>query len=188
MVLATGLTPVGVDVMELVRPRAKSTPEFFHTMRKPFTGGEWSTIRAPGTEEGQLAQFYRHWCLKESYIKADGSGLSYGLEKLHFDVDPTWPPSLGCVITGSQLYINGTRAPEWQFEESLVDSEHCVAVATLCPSQQPRPITFVEKTISQILLPLCPLRDPQEWEWDKFSAQLNNHPWDPPLTSWSSKS
>eukprot|EP00731_Ephydatia_muelleri_P010915 Em0005g1501a len=163
--------------MELVRPRAKSAPEFFHTMRRQFTEGEWHAIRAPCTEEGQLAQFYRHWCLKESYIKADGTGLSYGLEKLHFEIDPTWPPSIGViakVITGSQLFINSVHAAEWQFEESLIDSEHCVAVTTHHSTQRSHQVVFVERTVPQILLPLCPLRDPQEWEWDRFSTQLDN--------------
>ena len=223
-------------------------------------------------------------CLKESYIKADGTGLSYGLEKLNFEVDQAWPPPAGvsllhllprlllpplllpplllppllplpfsslspsppsplllplpfsslspslpsplllqgpqlqchhvsiqCVITGSKLFINGVYASEWQFEESLVDSEvdqtsyppaltltpysppppppppqHCVAVTSLRSSLCPHPIAFIERTVPQLLLPLRPLRDPQESEWDRFSAQLSNHPWDPPpLTGWT---
>ena len=33
-------------------------------------------------------------CLKESFIKAEGSGLSFGLQNLEFETDPAhpWPP------------------------------------------------------------------------------------------------
>ena len=31
-------------------------------------------------------------CLKESFIKAEGSGLSYGLQNLEFVAGAEWPP------------------------------------------------------------------------------------------------
>ena len=34
-------------------------------------------------------------CLKESFIKAEGSGLSYGLQKLEFVPGDGWPPPEG---------------------------------------------------------------------------------------------
>ena len=79
-------------------------------MRRNFTEGEWSHILAPPTHQQQLAVFYRFWvsrlmfhlvtwrlcqCLKESFIKAEGSGLSYGLQRLQFSPDSTWPPPQG---------------------------------------------------------------------------------------------
>lgn len=37
-------------------------------------------------------------CLKESFIKAEGSGLSYGLQNLEFICSSEWPPSLAVSI------------------------------------------------------------------------------------------
>lgn len=88
--------------------------EFFHTMRRQFTSAEWEVITAQPTEK-QLAMFYRFWvgilailcrgmftgcyyhtqCLKECFIKAEGSGLSYGLQKLEFVPGNGWPPLEG---------------------------------------------------------------------------------------------
>ena len=44
-------------------------------------------------------------CLKESFIKAVGSGLSFGLQNLEFKVEPEedWPPSLGVCVQHSRI-------------------------------------------------------------------------------------
>jgi 4'-phosphopantetheinyl transferase len=104
-------------------PGGQSTEEFFRTMCRNFTEGEWSHILAPPTHQQQLAVFYRFWCLKESFIKAEGSGLSYGLQRLEFSPDPTWPPSHTTCCSGSVLAIDGHRVSDWRFEESLIDKE-----------------------------------------------------------------
>lgn len=66
-------------------------------MNRQFTPEEWETIRKGDegeaevtTEESQLRMFYRHWCLKESFIKADGQGLSWNLLRLNFVVRQTF--------------------------------------------------------------------------------------------------
>lgn len=38
-----------------------SVPEFFRIMSRQFTAHEWSAIHSAGSEEQQLATFYRHW-------------------------------------------------------------------------------------------------------------------------------
>ena len=70
--------------------------EFFRLMRRQFTVDEWNQIERPtfdGADEmsatlgnRQLAAFYRHWSLKESYVKAIGSGLNIDLQRLNFKV------------------------------------------------------------------------------------------------------
>ena len=44
-------------------------------------------------------------CLKESFIKAEGTGLSFGLQNLEFIVTPDqeWPPLLG-VCSSEYIY------------------------------------------------------------------------------------
>lgn len=49
-------------------------------------------------------------CLKESFIKAEGTGLSFGLQNLEFIVDPDqdWPPPLpGVTCYSGTFYCQG---------------------------------------------------------------------------------
>ena len=82
----------------------KDVSDFFFTMRRQFTEREWQRITSAGDESQQLMLFYRHWvrgghspsvdmvhctcthkqCLKESFIKAIGDGLAFGLQRLEF--------------------------------------------------------------------------------------------------------
>lgn len=76
-------TRVGVDVMQVTRPRKDSIrshkgagyhmlhfyllggigslQQFFTTMTRQFTSNEWKQIQAPPSNEQKLAMFYRHW-------------------------------------------------------------------------------------------------------------------------------
>lgn len=40
---------------------SSSVPEFFRIMSRQFTAYEWIVIQSAGSEEEQLAAFYRHW-------------------------------------------------------------------------------------------------------------------------------
>ncbi|XP_064381844.1 L-aminoadipate-semialdehyde dehydrogenase-phosphopantetheinyl transferase-like isoform X2 [Halichondria panicea] len=150
---------VGVDVMQLSVPRGASVNEFFSTMSRQFTSTEWEQIKQPNTQH--LANFYRFWCLKESFIKAEGSGLSYGLQNLEFHTDPAlpWPPPSHIdVYESTRLFVKGQLCEEWGFQESLIDSQHCVAVAatpTRGPPVSTTPPTsgppFTKLSISSLL-------------------------------------
>ena len=125
---------VGVDVMNNTRKQGvrgdagDRTDRFFALMQSKFSTSEWSSIRSRRTEAEKMRAFYRHWCLKESYVKAIGTGVSFPLETLTFT---TSPPCLSekVVANDTTLDIDGDRARDWSFEETLLDSRHCVAVA-----------------------------------------------------------
>lgn len=149
----------------------QNTGEFFHTMRRQFTEGEWSHILAPPTNQQQLATFYRFWCLKESFIKAEGSGLSYGLQRLEFTPHQNWPPQDGTCCTGSVLEIDGHRADGWQFQECLIDTEHCVSVAIRCCYGNETPPTFLEVKVCNLLAWLTPLTSIDHTHWTHFASR-----------------
>ena len=50
-------------------------------------------------------------CLKESFIKAEGSGLTYGLQRLEYTPHPDWPPPTGVrhhthsIISSTDTYL-----------------------------------------------------------------------------------
>lgn len=87
---------VGVDI-ELLRPRAKAMA----LAERFFAPEETAALRALAADPGRLdVAFTRLWCAKEALLKADGRGLSFGLEKLRFHLEPDAPddaaPQLLC--------------------------------------------------------------------------------------------
>ncbi|EGG21598.1 aminoadipate-semialdehyde dehydrogenase-phosphopantetheinyl transferase [Cavenderia fasciculata] len=83
----TSIQSIGIDIMKNQPPKGQSIEEFFKTMKSCFTEFEWNNIKSQTTESKRLEHFYRHWCLKESYIKADGIGLQLGLQTMEFTLD-----------------------------------------------------------------------------------------------------
>lgn len=118
---------LGVDVMNLQRPLNTSLAEYFRIMSRQFSADEWRAIKSAGDETAQMAMFCRHWCLKESYVKAVGVGITVNLQNLSFRVN-SWNLQRNSLVKDSKLRVNGGEL-NWQFEEMLLDDDHCVAVA-----------------------------------------------------------
>lgn len=120
---------LGVDVMALEYTGGKSISEFFRIMNRNFSAAEWLEIKgsAPGRSEmEQISMFCRHWALKESYVKALGVGIVVDLRNIDFRTNSEL--SQDSVTTDTVLYVDGIEQ-NWLFEETLLDSRHCVAVA-----------------------------------------------------------
>ena len=119
---------LGVDVMKLEYTGGKRLSEFFRLMDRNFSPREWAEIRGgTGTPESdQIAMFCRHWALKESYVKALGVGIVTDLRTIEFRTFSKLRENE--LVTDTSLYINEVRQ-NWFFQESLLDSEHCIAVA-----------------------------------------------------------
>jgi len=118
---------IGVDVMTLDYNEDKNISDFFRLMNKHFSIAEWEEIRNSGKSEAeQMSMFYRHWALKESYVKALGVGVFVNLGSIDFQTNSEL--SENSITTDTVLYVNGIKQ-NWLFEETLLDSRHCVAVA-----------------------------------------------------------
>jgi len=118
---------LGVDVMTLGYT-GKNISEFFRLMNTNFSAAEWIEIKGSPkkSEAEQASMFYRHWALKESYVKALGVGITIDLKKMDFQTNSSL--SEDCITTDTNLYIDAIRQ-DWLFEETLLDSRHCIAVA-----------------------------------------------------------
>lgn len=125
---------VGIDVMDMKIPRAESDEgkrEFFETMRNCFTPAEWKVIKLqPSNLVFQENQFFRHWALKESYIKAVGIGLGFELQRAQFTLNNPISPSAATIEIDSVYQAN------WKFfldylslNSSDPNSFHVVATA-----------------------------------------------------------
>ncbi|KAJ1967296.1 hypothetical protein IWQ62_001947 [Dispira parvispora] len=132
---------LGIDVSRIERPLNETVGDYLNWFEEQFTPFEWQTIRAhPSHELLQLAQFHRHWCLKESYVKAEGVGLNLDLRRIEFyNVAPSVvdPPCertahtvpVNTLESGVRVRFDHVPQPEWQFEMYYVDAEHPVALA-----------------------------------------------------------
>jgi len=123
---------IGVDVMEVSIPRSKTDSEklqFFETMNNCFTPFEWKNIGYSNSIEKQEIQFFRHWTLKEAYIKAVGIGLGFELQRAEFTLDNNEK------ATSATIRIDGKEEPKWKFDLDYLDSKHVVACAIGPPSE-----------------------------------------------------
>ena len=81
---------VGIDI-ELLRPR----PKALALAQRFFAPTETAWLETLRDDPARLQRaFTRLWCAKEALLKAHGRGLSFGLEKLRFELDNDATPTL----------------------------------------------------------------------------------------------
>lgn len=119
---------LGVDVMKIEYSGGKPLNEFFRLMTRNFSCNEWKYIKSFQSEDSQLRAFMRNWCLKESYVKNVGIGITMNLQKLDFLFN-TAELKFNEIVTDTKLKLSGELLNDFYFEESLIDHEHCVAVS-----------------------------------------------------------
>lgn len=120
---------VGIDVMKIEYTGGKSLSEFFRIMTSHFSTDEWRYInRTHHTEYDRLKAFIRHWCLKESFVKNLGVGLTVELEKISFGIQMDDLDS-SKIVTSTTLSLDDVPAKYWLFEEQMLGDEYCVAIA-----------------------------------------------------------
>ena len=140
---------VGLDVMRTTDSRIDRLEDFFRIMERQFTQDEWTYIRGERkNEEEQLARFFRNWTLKESYVKAIGTGLNVDLRSLNFIIVENLPPT-GASISTTKLENCGELS-SWRFEESILNGDHVVCFAHNCDTDIDVP-EFEELDVSRIL-------------------------------------
>ncbi|KAL6116241.1 aasdhppt [Pungitius sinensis] len=169
---------VGVDIMKITMPGSSSVPEFFRIMTRQFTAYEWSVIQSSSLEHQQLAAFYRHWALKESFIKAIGTGLGFNLQRVEFHLSPE-PLSQTCALRQTKMLLDEEEEDNWVFEESLLDADHHVAVAlgpadnagSLVLLPPPPPTSFTLLSFSDLIASASPLTEEDPGCWDSFKMK-----------------
>ncbi|XP_034023624.1 L-aminoadipate-semialdehyde dehydrogenase-phosphopantetheinyl transferase [Thalassophryne amazonica] len=167
---------VGVDVMKTTMSGSNSVSDFFRIMTRQFTDYEWSVIQSASSERQQLSMFYRHWTLKESYIKAIGTGLGFNLQRaeFHLSTEPLMP---GYTLRQTKMLLDEEEQEDWIFEESLLDTDHHVAVAlgpAACrpvPSSLALPSTFLLLSFSDLMELASPLTEEDAAFWDNFKTK-----------------
>ncbi|XP_004514712.1 uncharacterized protein [Cicer arietinum] len=112
---------VGIDIVSFDMPKKETVTEFIHFFSSYFSSSEWDNVVNAGTcSNDVLIEFYRYWSLKEAYVKAMGSGLIEGLNKVEFS-HTNW--------TNISATMDGKVMALWRFWLLQLGEIHCVAIA-----------------------------------------------------------
>uniref|UniRef100_A0A8C5PXR5 L-aminoadipate-semialdehyde dehydrogenase-phosphopantetheinyl transferase n=1 Tax=Leptobrachium leishanense TaxID=445787 RepID=A0A8C5PXR5_9ANUR len=170
---------VGIDIMKTDKPGSSSTDEFFRLMNRQFTEKEWSAIKRMRGDWSQLDMFYRHWALKESFIKAIGVGLGFNLQRIEFEVSPVHM-EVGKMYRETKMWLDGEQE-NWTFEELLLDNQHHVAVALgeadRLKDKNSKEIinhentTFTVFTFEDLVTSAVPMAPEDPAYWDSFRSK-----------------
>ncbi|TKY53494.1 L-aminoadipate-semialdehyde dehydrogenase-phosphopantetheinyl transferase [Spatholobus suberectus] len=114
----------GVDIVSYDVPQGETITEFIQFFSSYFSSLEWDNIVNAGTSDDVLLEFYRYWSLKEAYVKAIGSGLTEGLNKVEFS-HTRW--------TNISAKVDGKVMTEWRFWLFELGDRHCVSIARVHP-------------------------------------------------------
>lgn len=99
-------------------------------------------------DEAQTEYFYRLWTLKEAFLKAIGTGISVGLEKIAFK--PECNNLDGCGIKAHIAAELGHDAAEWQFYQWALRAQVYCAVAA--QSGKPLAVNLFDTLQRQLFL------------------------------------
>ncbi|KAK9504053.1 hypothetical protein O3M35_010488 [Rhynocoris fuscipes] len=123
-----GDVDLGVDIMEREYKGGKNIDEFFRIMNRNFSNEEWKSIRKSSNEKNQINKFFRFWCLKESFVKATGTGITVDLQKISFNLN-TESINLNEFVYDTEVFVDSVKLNNWIFQETLLPYDHCAAVA-----------------------------------------------------------
>lgn len=121
-VAVTVTTLLGVDVQH------KTTrPAHLELARRYFHPEEVKELEACANESIRLERFFYFWTLKEAYLKARGTGIATGLEKVRFGTE-----SDGRIVAMLAAELNDD-AQQWQFHHYPLEDDYSLALAVNQP-------------------------------------------------------
>jgi 4'-phosphopantetheinyl transferase len=108
---------VGCDVESLNQPDLE-----VDIARNFFTPEESEEILMHSPAQ-QVQRLLTYWTLKEAYIKAEGQGLSMGLDTFYFSLQDNQPPRL--------MLKSGAQPPsaQWQFKQMMISDHYLFSLA-----------------------------------------------------------
>lgn len=127
-VLAISLaSPLGIDIEQLARKRdwIGIAQHYFHASEMEHL------VNLPEAEQHLF--FFRLWTLKESYLKARGTGISTGLDKAAFRI----------TAAGVQVEFAAElkeQTSDWQFYHYSLQPDYLLSLA--CQQAQARPLNI----------------------------------------------
>lgn len=122
---------VGVDVEQLSHKR-----DWLGIAKHYFNSSEYELIMST-PETTKCALFFRLWTLKEAYLKARGTGISTGLDKISFDF---------CADKlNAHFHADlNENAAQWQFFNYELNADYALSFALKAESHIPINIVFFQ--------------------------------------------
>ncbi|KAG9142711.1 hypothetical protein Leryth_005472 [Lithospermum erythrorhizon] len=111
---------VGLDIVTHIVPGEEKAEEFIKNFESYFSHFEWSQITSVASCNEMLREFFRYWCLKESFVKAIGTGVGYRLDNVEFHHE---------VWENISVNVDGQELKDWKFRLIELDNVHTMAVA-----------------------------------------------------------
>lgn len=155
------LPSIGVDIMKMEYTGGKSLTEYFRIMNRIFSQNEWQYIKSQRDDASKISAYMRNWCLKEAFTKNIGIGILTNLQRINFTINTTGL-SKTQVLVDSTVHTDDGDCSNWIFEESLLDDQHCVAVAIQNPSTsylQGDKLLFQQINFAKLMEHAMPLLD-----------------------------
>ncbi len=112
VVCATSSKPVGIDVEKIREIDLKIAQRFFSK--------EEARDLFSKKDEEKIGYFFELWTLKESYIKADGRGLSLPLNSFSFRIE-----------NDNIIFMSENESKNFFFKKYDVDTEYKIAVCSM---------------------------------------------------------
>ncbi|CAK9301372.1 unnamed protein product [Gordionus sp. m RMFG-2023] len=108
----------------------KDIKNFFNTMRNVFTDNEWKYIKSAAKDSTKIERFLCNWCLKESFVKAKGNGISSKLlRSIEFsNINYDLISGDNYLKSGPKLALNNVVDNDWRFQCQKLDL-HIIAIA-----------------------------------------------------------
>lgn len=182
---------VGVDVTKIVsKASEEELSRFLDLMsRRQFLPQEWEAVTTATSDRQKCINFTRLWCLKESFIKSNGLGLSFGLGRICFELGERWRYNINTdilknnILSDTMVSIDNKKSLDWYFQETALDDEHLIAIGYNVrdvPEYNTRDSrwidridknAFVEITIDSLLASIVPLREFDEVNWFNYNQK-----------------
>ncbi|MFJ7837979.1 4'-phosphopantetheinyl transferase family protein [Lysinibacillus sphaericus] len=119
VVCAVSDTPIGIDIEQVAMIEMDIAKAY-------FTSSEYQDILSQPKDK-QIQYFYKLWTLKESYVKAEGKGLTIPLDSFSFYIQPET----------IQLYESNQLSQKYSFQLFDLDDCHIVALCSKQLSKEP---------------------------------------------------
>lgn len=179
---------VGVDVNRIISKGSKAELErFIRLMAKKLSETELDTVENVSDERQKCINFTRLWCLKESFIKSVGLGLTFDLQRIDFRSSESTKYHLSPrelrnkIMADTKVIVDGKPANDWRFLETALDEEHLVAVGYQlkdanisiqdCDNIRLDASPFVELSVESLIGGLEPLTEIDDENWTRFSTR-----------------
>lgn len=172
---------IGCDTMEYQTntKQRQTIEETTDLLRGEFTQNEKDFILKKSKDENiRFAHFNRIWCLKESYVKWLGHGISHPLASLdfHINTDEFDKNNPEQILSNTILDLKDEKPnDELRFDEQIIYlSDNEQQIIALCLSKTNKCQPFIELNIDEILKGCTSLDENQQGDeksWENFQKK-----------------